>query len=227
MRLEMRDLMYRLSVFVLALALVAGCSAAQSQSNPAPVASEQSGEQADASQVLDLAGQLALGTLRMEGTEHAVTTVQAQALLPLWQAMRSGSLQSEAETGAVLKQIENAMSSEQLEAIEAMRPTGDDLISWAQDQGVDLNAGQGFGALGEGQELPAELQERLREQFGGELPSPEEMAAMRAQRENMSEEERQAMRGSGQAGGRALGGLGQWVVLLNPLLELLTQRAEA
>jgi hypothetical protein len=145
--------------------------------------------------------------------------------------MRSGTLQNEAEADAVLQQIERAMTSAQLAAIQAKQLTDQDLNDWAQSQGLNLAAGQGVGALGEGDELPAEVEERLREQFGGQLPSAEDLAAMRAQRENMSEEERQAMREAAGADGAAFGGravgLGPWAMLLDPLVELLAGRAAA
>jgi hypothetical protein len=172
-----------------------------------------------------------LGTLRLEDTENAVTVQQAVALLPLWQAMRAGTLQSEAETGAVLQQIERSMTSEQLAAIQSMQLTEDDLNAWAQSQGLDLAAGQDLRELAEVDELPAEVQERLREQFGGQLPSAEDMAAMRVQMENMSAEERQAMRDAAGAKGGAFGrrgaGPAPWGMLLDPLVGLLTERAQA
>jgi hypothetical protein len=216
---------YTLLALALAVAMLAGCSAAESQPNPTPVASEQSGD----SQVLDRSGKLALGTLRLEETADAVTAEQATAMLPLWQAIRSGSLQSEAETGAVLKQIEGAMTSAQLAAIQAMQLTGEDLTSWAQDQGFNLAPAQGFTPPEESGELPEELQERLREQFGGQMPSAEQLEAMRAQRGNLSEEEREAVRATAEAGGRAFGaagaGRGGAFMILNPLIVLLTERA--
>jgi hypothetical protein len=216
-----------LLVLALAVAMLGGCSAAQSQSDPTPVASEEAGT----SEVLDWSGQLALGTLNLEETADAVTAQQAAALLPLWQAIRSGTLQSEAETDAVLKQIEGAMTSGQLAAIQAVQWTTDDLSSWAQNQGLNLDPGQGFTPLEEGGELPQELQERLREQFGGQMPSAEELEAMRAQKGNMSEEEREARRATAEAGGRTLGAAGAWrgqsFMILNPLIVLLTERAGA
>jgi hypothetical protein len=218
---------YTLLALALAVAMLAGCSAAQSQSDPTPVASGQAGT----SEVLDRSGQLALGTLNLEETADAVTAEQAAALLPLWQAMRSGTLQSEAETNAVLKQIEGAMTSGQLAAIQAVQWTTEDLSSWAQNQGLNLELGQGFQPREEGGELPEELQERLREQFGGQMPSAEELEAMRAQKGNMSEEEREARRATAEAGGRTSGaagaGLGRSFMVLNPLIVLLTERAGA
>jgi len=59
------------------------------------------------------------------------------------------------------------------------------------------------------------------------------MATRRAEFESMSEEEREALRATAQAGGgipggaggRAGGGSGQFTILLDPLIELLTERA--
>jgi hypothetical protein len=73
---------------------------------------------------------------------------------------------------------------------------------------------------------------------GGEMPSgqdmPPEMATLRAQFENMSEEEREAMRATAQAGGGfqggragapgAPGGGGPVGVLIRPLIQMLTER---
>jgi hypothetical protein len=66
---------------------------------------------------------------------------------------------------------------------------------------------------------------------GGEMPP--EIATRRAEFESMSEEEREAARATAQAGGmpggpggRAGAGPERFAILLGPLIELLTQRAE-
>ncbi|MFC2015469.1 hypothetical protein ACFLUM_00890 [Chloroflexota bacterium] len=156
---------------------------------------------------LPVSNQLAVGTFKLEGTENTVTAEQAQALLPLWQIIESGTLQSEAETDAILKQIEGAMTPDQLAAIAAMQLTIEDMGAWAQEQGLSLG------------------------------PAPEAMAADRAtgggkggQGANLSEEERAAARATAQAGGTAPGGrqagagAGQLGTLAEPLVELLTLR---
>jgi hypothetical protein len=221
---------HTLAASALLVAMLAGCGTAPAQPAATPLASESSAEQ-ESTEVLDRHGQLALGTLRLEDTGNPVAAEQAAALRPLWQAIQSGALQSEAETNAVQKQIEAVMTAAQLATIQAMQLTWDDLSSWAQSQGMSLDTGQSFRALEEGAELPAEVQERLREQYGGELPSPEEVAALRAQRGKLSDGEQQAMRDSAEASGRALGrrgaALGPWAMLLDPLIELLTERAQA
>jgi hypothetical protein len=186
---------------------------------------------------LPASSQIELGTLRLEGTDNAVTAQQAKALLPLWQAIQSGSLQGNAETNAVLKQIEGTMTAGQLAAIAAMHLTFEDLGSVAQDQGVALGSwpqaqgtrqagGSGQGGAG----------------FPGNL-SDEQRAAMRATAQaggfngaapggNMSADQRAALRATAEASGMTFGSSraggsqqGFLAVLAKPLIDLLTQRA--
>jgi hypothetical protein len=185
---------------------------------------------------LPVSSQLALGTFLLEGTETAVTSEQAQTLLPLWQVIQSGALKGEAETGAVLKQIEGAMTPEQLAAIAAMHLTSEDMGNWAQEQGVSL-AGPGGGppsvdgapsAEGAAAFPPGGMTEEGRE-------------AMRAARESdeggfgppegMAEEQREAMRATAEANGMTrpggAGGMGggQLAALAGSLVELLSNLA--
>jgi len=180
---------------------------------------------------LNASSQLVLGTLKLEKTANAVTPEQAVTLLPLWQALRGG-VTAEAEVNAVLKQIEGTMTSEQLTAIVAMQLTQEDLQAWMEEQGMGM--GGGFPGTGEGQGGDPDARATRQAEFGGgEMPP--EMATRRAEFENMSEEERANLRATMEAGGgmpggvgsRARGGAGrgQFGILLNPLIELLTQRA--
>ncbi len=173
---------------------------------------------------LDQSGQLALGTMRLEGTEQAVTPEQATTLLPLWQVIREGSLQGDAETNAIISQIQGAMTPEQLEAIVAMQLTAEDLQSWAQEQGLGSGAGRGEGQAGGGQNLSEEERAERLAQFGDAEGGPP------AGFGELSEEEREAMRATIEAGGMPAGGVpgagsGQLTIVLNPLVDMLTQRA--
>jgi hypothetical protein len=185
---------------------------------------------------LPASSQLALGTFELEGTENAITPEQAKTLLPLWQAIQGGSLQSDVETDAVVKQIERAMTPEQLAAIAAMQLTLAGMGTWMQEQGVSFGLPPGA----EGRQNP----------FGtpGGV-SEEERAAMRATAQagsgmpggggafgmpgGMSEEERAAMRATAEAGGMAFGGgrgpagagSGQLAMMAAQVVELLTARA--
>jgi hypothetical protein len=74
---------------------------------------------------MPLSMKLSMGTLMLEETAYAVTPEQAQELLPLWQMLRAlqeSGTSSEVEVEAVYKQIEEAMTSDQLAAIEEMSP---------------------------------------------------------------------------------------------------------
>ena len=193
-------------VLILAVGVLAGCGG--EQATPAP-ADESAGETYTSASLdtsydgaLNASSQLVLGTLQLEETDYAVTPEQAASLLPLWQAMQGG-VTAQAEVNALLKQIEGTMTQEQLSAITAMQLTQDDLRTWAQSRGLSLGAPPGAqppggdkGGQGGGR---------------GEL-SPEEMEALRATAEA----------GGGRAGGA---GTNQLAILLEPLVELLTQRA--
>ena len=187
---------------------------------------------------LNASSQLALGTLQLEGTENAVMPEQAAALLPLWQALRGG-VTAQAEVNAVLKQIEGTMAQEQLEAIARLQLTQEGLRAWMQEQGPGF--GGGVPGVGGGQDVSPELRATRQAEFGGgEMPP--DMATRRAEFENMSEAEWEALRATMQAGGGLPGGPGdrsgtggpggragtggrQFMILLDPLIELLTQRA--
>jgi len=237
-------------VLVLMVAVLAGCGG--SEEAPAAVDEVDEGvESAYTSDVLDTSypdaldasSQLALGTVYLEGSELAVTPEQATALLPLWQALLQGGVTAQAEVSAVLKQVEGTMTAEQLEAITAMQLSQEDLRAWMEEQGI----GMGGGFPGVGGDMSEEEREALRAtrqaEGGGRMAPPEgeemppEMATRPAEFENMSEEERAAMRETMQAGGGFAGGPGagagggggrvggQFVFLLNPLIELLAERA--
>jgi hypothetical protein len=176
---------------------------------------------------LPASSQLALGIFRLQDAENAVTPTQAKTLLPLWQAIQSGSLQGDAETNAVLKQIEAAMTAQQLAAIAAMQLTREDLGSWMREQGI--NFGPPPGSAGE--------QGRFAEM------SEEERANMRATRQagggggfgqggfgDLSEEERANMRATAEASGFTFGGRGGparglLALLAEPLVALLSSLA--
>jgi hypothetical protein len=189
---------------------------------------------------LPASSQLVLGTFALEGTEQAITTEQAKALLPLWRAIQGGSLQSDAETNAVLKQIESAMTAEQLAAIAAIQFTMEDLGRWMQEQGIDLapptGAAGGSGDVAPPDGMNGEGMAAMRPggetgdgapQGGGEGPGGGGPPG------DMSDEERESMRATAEAGGMGFpqgsdrGGAsrGQLSVLTDQVIELLTERS--
>lgn len=204
--------LWHLTVILILLAgILGGCGGGLSVSEGEQASSDQTLEasadtESYASAVLDTdyeralsaSIQLGLGTFELKRTENAVTAEQAKTLLPLWQAIQRGSLQSDAETNAVLRQIEEAMTPEQLAAIAAMQLTRENLGAWMQGQGVAFDPPPGT----DGNQNP----------FGN--MSEEERAAMRATAQagggmpgrgsplgNVSEGERAAMRATAEAGG--------------------------
>ncbi len=224
----------------LAIALVACKKAAATPT--ANVGTAPGGTGAGPSGTLTGTNKLALGTLRLEGTDNAVTPAQAAQLLPLWQMLQGGSLQSDQETEAVVKQIEGQMTPAQMTAIDTMALTWPDVQTWMQEQGIEMPtpaAGQGG---------PQDLSEEERAKMptppagqggpgGSQNLSEEERTKLRQELENMTDEQRatrmaemgvQRPEGAGQGfganagpGGRG----GQSSFLLGPLVELLTQRA--
>jgi hypothetical protein len=82
---------------------------------------------------------LALGTLELEGTRHAVGAGQAAELLTLWQVYQSLSASDTAATAeveALDQQIRESMSAEQLQAIQDMQLTMDDMFAFMQEHGL-------------------------------------------------------------------------------------------
>ena len=78
---------------------------------------------ASANNELSIAAKLALGTLKLEGTRNAVTAAEAKELVTLWEGYQSISTSdttSQMELDALVKQIEATMTSDQLNAIDAM-----------------------------------------------------------------------------------------------------------
>lgn len=150
---------------------------------------------------LSIMMQAALGTLKLEGTSNAVTKAQAAKLLPLWQALQGNAITNGTERNAAYKQVEDAMTPAQMQAIAAMKLDRTALQSWAQSAGV---------------QLPQFLQ--------GPAPSPEAIATRRAQFQAQGGQGGQAV----QAGQNGQGGQrrGQQInFLMDPLIKLLTTRA--
>jgi len=99
---------------------------------------------APGSQELDQTTKLVLGTLKLENTDLAVTSDQAAELLPLWQVFSnlSGSdSASQVEIDALVGQIHDTMTPEQITAIEGMNLTWADIFTTMQDLGL-VNAPQ-------------------------------------------------------------------------------------
>jgi hypothetical protein len=206
-------------IAAVALFVLVGCGQVQEARVESLPPSEASKGATSSGRGVDSATGLALGTLKLEDTKSALTPTQAAELLPLWQMIASGSLKSETETDAVLKQIEGMMSGPQLAAINTMELEGGDVQTWMREQGIDIPAlptGQGNG------NGPGALQNL----------SEEDRAKMREEFQNMTAEERFTRmaelgieRPEGGAGARPSGGMGPSNALFGYLVEHLAERA--
>ncbi|HTP00525.1 MAG TPA: hypothetical protein VMJ64_04070 [Anaerolineales bacterium] len=96
---------------------------------------------------------LALGTIKLEGTNEAVDPEMAAKLIPLWQLMvqvKSSSTSAPQEAAAVLDQIRATMKPAQLNNIDKMSLSSADMFTAFQTQGngsgtgAEAGGGSGF-----------------------------------------------------------------------------------
>lgn len=223
-----------LLMLIVSVTVLSGCQKAETaqtaDSSAASVPAADGRGDAVPNPELDNVSRLTLGTLRLEGGANAVTPEQAAKLLPLWKLIQGGTLKSDAETNAVIKQIQGQMTSAQLAAIDALALTMEDMQVWMREQGIEMTAPGGAPGNAPG---------------GAPAMTDEERTQMRERFQNMTEEERAAAMaeggfqrpegasgGQGRPGGQATGGgvpRGGGVrggnVMLQPLIVLLTERA--
>lgn len=181
----MKRLWTTAGITVLAIFVLAGCGGGATSaptSAPAPAAAAAPAlAAASGSTALDIThegalsqrNQLLLGTLMLEDSNWPVDAEQARTLLPLWQGirgtMRSGAA-AQAEIDALLRQIEAAMTPDQIAAIREMKLTQTELQAWAKSQGLSAGTGEGAGAgagQGGGQALSAEARATRQAERGG------------------------------------------------------------
>ena len=105
---------------------------------------------------------LAFGSLKLAESENPITIEQAPQMLMLWQALdnltQSGT-SAEAEVNALMSQIEELFTSEQVASINAMALTQVELQTWAQSNGITVGSGTGTGTgqgMGSGSGLSPE-----------------------------------------------------------------------
>lgn len=135
---------------------------------------------------LDFASQpvenkLAAGLLKLEGSDLAVTADQAKQMLPLWRAVRGlgrGTAATNDEMTGLYQQIQELLSPAQVQAIQALSLTQEELQAMMEQYGVRFAPG--------GQ--------------GGAAPDPSIRATRQAQRASGSQ-------GSGQGGPGFDGGM--------------------
>ena len=90
--------------------------------------------------------QLSAGTFALEGTDLAVDAAQAADLIPLWQVLNSlnesGTAAPE-ELDALVVQIQETMTTEQINAITSMQLTLEDMGAVMQEYGLTSGLGTG------------------------------------------------------------------------------------
>lgn len=84
---------------------------------------------------------LAIGTLKLEGTENAITPEQASDLLPLWQVYLSlvdSDTAAQAEIDGLVDQISTTLTDSQNQAIDDMQLSQPDMMSVMQEMGISM-----------------------------------------------------------------------------------------
>ena len=142
-----KNYLWTVVIFTVLGLVLAGCSKQSAASASASTTGQ--GTTGDRQSQMPESMQLALGTLGLEGTDQAVTAEQAATLLPLWRAAKSltgADNVAPEELNAVFKQIKEAMTADQMIAIQAMDLSGGIMRDLADKYGVELPGG-GFSDL--------------------------------------------------------------------------------
>jgi len=130
----------KLALAVACLSVLVGCSGGAQPSGGTGALSE------DYEGALPVQTQLIVGTLQLDESETGVTREQAAELIPLWKAVRSLSssdITAQAELEALMDQIQETMTAEQLQAIAAMQLTQEDLFAVIQELGIGAGGAAG------------------------------------------------------------------------------------
>lgn len=129
---------------ILALTLTA-CGASDSTEVAA------SSQTSSSAQTLSDPTLLLIGTLKLDGAAQAVTAEQAAELLPLWQVYNeliNSDTAAQAEKDALVKQIEETMTAEQMQAIREMNLTPQDSFALMQEMGLGMGRDQSSSSAG-------------------------------------------------------------------------------
>ena len=209
---------------ILTLTLTA-CGSAANGTDPASV--PQSGAPAGE---LPVATQLILGTLKLEESENAVTAEQAAELLPLWQTLQvlsESDTAADQETEALVTQIQETMTAEQMQAITDMNLTREDMMSIMQEQGLTMGAGGPAGGQNNPQGGNSSNNGGVARPGGDEFPGGPPQGGFPGgvpgggQSQNLSPDQIATAQAARQAGG------GNMIPspLINTLIEFLEQKA--
>jgi hypothetical protein len=92
--------------------------------------------------------QIALGTIKLDGSENAVTSEQARELLPFWetlQVLESSDTAATEEKEALVSQIQETMTQEQTQTITRLNLSRQDMFSIMQSQMQTLGGSRNSG----------------------------------------------------------------------------------
>lgn len=140
--------------FIALMVLGVACSTSPSSATPAPGAV---GTPSPDQRQLSGLTQLLIGTFKLEDTALAVTSEQAQTLLPLWQAVQSLSASGTAATqemSALEQQIKATFTAEQWAQIESLQLGPGEFQTLAEELGLSWGNGNGGGTNAEGTPFP-------------------------------------------------------------------------
>lgn len=138
-------------VAVVAILVLGACSSLKLPGSTSTDAQAQQVDPAQGMREQPVEQKLAVGTLKLEGTDLAVTAEEAKALLPLWKAVKSLSASDTAtqdEIQALYTQIQETMTGEQVQAIKDMTLSGEDMQVLMKDLGIEMPQAPQGGNLG-------------------------------------------------------------------------------
>jgi len=166
--------MKRILIFTLLLSalFIASCGTNAAASTTSDVYTS-SNLPADYENALPVRNQLAIGTMKLDGTAQAVTPDQAKKLLPLYQALRGTTTSgggSQEEITALLTQIESTMTVEQISLIGEMKLTFTDMQTWSTENGISLGQNSGQPGSGMGLSPEARATKQAAEGMTGQTP---------------------------------------------------------
>ncbi len=101
---------------------------------------------------LPVEAQLAYGTMQLENTSHEITAEQAGVILPYWralQSLRQTGTAADVELNAVVKQIEDRMTADQIASIAAMELTEEKVETMIEEGAIALGSRLGSGGAGD------------------------------------------------------------------------------
>lgn len=144
MKRNTRKILSAFLLLALSAAALAGCAAVQKVTGQTGSSGATPGAVTINAGNLSADMRLAVGTLKLEDTDLAVTAEQAQNLLPLWKAVKTlgtSDTAAQEEINGLYAQIRETMSTEQINAIDAMSFEQADLTALMAKLGIDPAAG--------------------------------------------------------------------------------------